>query len=154
MAANMLGSDEVCPLCDAVMDSRGIRASACTCGGDKTAGHNAARNLVHHYAARAGCRPELERAGLLPPRPDEVDQRNARRPADVYIPMWKAGSPAALDLAVTSPQRQAALMLASGEAGAAAKSYEVRKRMFMDTEAQCHRQGIAFIPMVAESSGG
>ena len=154
LAARQLSCEGFCPLCDAVMDTRGFHASVCTCGGDKTAGHNAARNLVYHYAAGAGCQPDMETGGLLPRRPDEPDTPNARRPADVYIPAWKGGAPAALDLAITSPQRQAALLLASGEAGAAAGLYETHKKVFLDTEDQCEQQGISFLPMVAESSGG
>ena len=154
LGAKLFGQDDFCPLCDAVMDTHGFHASVCTCGGDKTAGHNAARNEVFHIAAGAGCQPDLETGGLLPPRPDEPTDTGARRPADVFVPNWHGGAPAALDLAITSPQRQAALSLASGEAGAAARLYEQRKRMFLDTEAQCAQQGIAFLPMVAESSGG
>ena len=72
----------------------------------------------------------------------------------MYIPTWKGGTPAAIDLAITSPQRQAALQMASGEAGAAAKMYETHKRTFKDTEDVCSQQGMTFLPMVAESSGG
>ena len=102
----------------------------------------------------AGCRPDLERGNLLPPRPDEAAVAGARRPADVFIPSWRAGSPAALDLAVTSPQRQAALQLASKEVGAAAKLDENHKRQYLDTESQYSQQGISFLPVVAERSGG
>ena len=33
------------------------------------------------------------------PHPDEVSRR---RPADVYLPRWSSGGPAALDFAITS----------------------------------------------------
>ena len=38
--------------------------------------------------------------------------------------------------------------------GAAAEAYEAYKRSFLDTAAVCRAQGIAFVPLVAESSGG
>ncbi|CAK0885476.1 unnamed protein product [Prorocentrum cordatum] len=61
---------------------------------------------------------------------------------------------AAVDLAITSPQRQAALQRASEVAGSAAQLYEDYWRTDLNTEAQCSQQGIAFVPMVAERSGG
>ena len=57
--------------------------------------------------------PELEKANLLPPRPelhggaeDGSDTSGARRPADVWVPHWNLHGPAAFDLAVTSGLRQ------------------------------------------------
>ena len=79
---------------------------------------------------------------------------NRRRPADVYLPSWDFGTPAALDFAITSPQRQETLSEASLVAGAAAEHYEAHKRSYLNTGAECTQQGVAFIPMVAESSGG
>ena len=38
--------------------------------------------------------------------------------------------------------------------GAAAADYEIRKRTFLNTEEECRQQGILFVPLVAESSGG
>ena len=98
------------------------------------------------------CNPHLEKPGLLPPKIDEPSI-NRRRPADIFLPTWK-GSAAALDLAVTSPHRLDALPLACQAPGAAARAYEITKRGHLDTAAECNRQGFAFIPMIAETSGG
>ena len=68
----------------------------------------ALRDLVCSWAERAGMRPEKERTGLLLPLSPEDTQGAGRRPADVYLPAL-AGSPAALDFAITAPQRQEAL---------------------------------------------
>ena len=105
------------------------------------------------FAAAAGCSPELEKAGLLPPGPDQPGA-SRRRPADVYLPSWANGAPAALDFAVTSPQRQEILTQAASSTGAAAIAYEAFKRDHLGTNADCVRQGLSFIPMVAEPSGG
>ena len=43
---------------------------------------------------------------------------------------------------------------AASAAGAAARSYEDHKRSHLQTEEECRQQGILFIPLVAESSGG
>ena len=50
---------------------------------------------------------------LLDPELKFAPETNRRRPAEVYIPSWTGGAPAAFDLAVTSPQRQDILALAS-----------------------------------------
>ena len=146
--------DSYCPLCDAVLDKFGFHALVCTCGGDKVLTHNAARNHLGRYCSTAGLGSELERPGLLPPRPDWPSDTGLRRPADVYIPMWSFGTPVALDLAITSPQRQSSIRTASLQAGSAARWYEDFKRNYQDTEAQCLAHGVAFLPLVAESSGG
>ena len=62
--------------------------------------------------------------------------------------------PAALDLAIVSPQRLDILEHSSQELGYAAESYEVKKRLHLQTEQQCTDQGIHFVPLVAERSGG
>ena len=43
---------------------------------------------------------------------------------------------------------------ASRRSGAAAEAYEQYKRDFLGTAAECQRQGLSFIPMIAEPSGG
>ena len=154
LATPVYSQESFCPLCDEVLDVKGFHARTCMCGGDKIAGHNAARNLTGRYVAAAGLGPTLEKSDLLPPRPDHPSETGRRRPADVYIPSWEFGTPAALDLAITSPQRQVSLGAASLASGAAATSYEDYKRHFLDTESQCVAQGVAFLPIVAESSGG
>ena len=63
------------------------------------------------------------------------------------------GTPAALDFAVTSPQRSDYLALFAQTRASAASEYEGYKRRYMGTEQDCARQGITFIPMVAEPSG-
>ena len=126
--------DSWCPVCDAVLDSKGRHAGTCAGAGDRTCRHHAARNEVGHFAAAAGLSPVLEKPGLLPPSPDNPGS-NLRRPADVYLPTWSGGTPAAIDLAVTSPQRLDVLSQASLRMGAVAEAYETHKRKYLDTAA-------------------
>ena len=72
----------------------------------------------------------------------------------MFVPSWTYGQPAAFDLAITSPQRQETLREAATQAGSAARRYEEHKQCHMQTEEECRQQGIIFIPLVAESSGG
>ena len=80
--------------------SRRICAGSC----DRNFRHNAARNSTGEFASRAAQNPELEKPDLLPPKPG-VPGSNRRRPADVYLPWWAQGRPAALDIAVNCSRR-------------------------------------------------
>ena len=133
----------------------------CPCGGDRTKRHNLLRNRVYHFASSAGLNPELEKAGLLQPRPligaspeEGIRQANpdARRPADVYLPRWRRGTAVALDFAVTSGLSNIRAML--NGASSAVTTYKDFKRSHLDTERLCQEEGFAFIPIVAEACGG
>ena len=125
----------------------------CSAGGDRTLCHNALRNFFYRRLLAAGLHPELEKPGLLIPARPEDSSQTARRPADVYLPSWITGGPAALDFAVTAPQRRATLLQAAEKPLAAASDYVVKKREHLDSQALCEAQGIAFLPMVVESTG-
>ena len=125
----------------------------CSCGGDRTTRHNALRNLSGSFAAQAVLNPVLEKPALLPPSPD-YPNAGGRRPADIFLPTWFGGRPAALDFAITCPCRHDLLHTTAQTAGAAAALYASRKRAFLNTEADCERQGMNFVPMIAETSGG
>ena len=153
--------DWFCPFCDAVADSFGDHARLCACGGDRTKRHNRLRNLLASRAAAAGLSPELEKAGLLPQRPvlagvgeDGKRTCNGRRPADVWVPAWGLHGPAAFDLAVTCGLRGGELAHSAADGAHAATAYEARKRAHQDTEASCRREGLQFIPLVAEGCAG
>ena len=100
---------------------------------------------------------------LLQPRPingalqengNNRDTENLRRPADVYLPRWKRGIPAALDFAVTSGLRRNMVEKSAVDGKSATTSYEDFKRSHLDTEAKCQEEGIQFIPMICEADGG
>ena len=156
-----------CPLCDGVMDVWADHALTCACGGDRTKRHNLVRNTFARLAASAGWQPELEKPGLLHPRPsqggrsedgsegNEGGQRlSARRPADVYIPRWDLGGSAALDFAVTSGLRADLLEQTAAVGLSCLTLYEDHKKTFLDTEKQCANEGIAFLPFVLEAHSG
>jgi len=109
--------------------------------------------MAFRWATAAGANPVLEKADqLLPKRPG--DTSNAlRRPADIFLPTWSHGFPAALDFAITAPQRQGMVERAAKEPLAAASEYCDTKRSHEGTEAECAAAGVAFLPMVAETTG-
>ena len=146
-------ADEYCLLCHGIADAKGLHAGLCAAGGDRTVRHNAVRGYVFEFARKAGLRPELEKADLLlPARPDDLEKER-RRPADVFLPRWLGGGPAALDFAITSPHRQDVLTKAASEDLAAASDYEGTKRSFLNTEQECSLVGLRFLPVVGETTG-
>ena len=136
-----------------MLDGAGHHSRMCCAGGDRTIRHNRLRNAVYTFAKySAAARPELEKASLLlPPRPS--DNHNNRRPADVFLPTWSDGLPAALDFAITAPQRQGVVSESAAGALHAAKAYSDHKRSYQNTAQLCEAQGIVFRPMVCETSG-
>jgi hypothetical protein len=95
----------------------------------------------------------VEKPNLLQPSPDQPEAQH-RRPADVFLPSWTGGASAALDLGITNPQRIDLLTLAAQQAGTAETAYELVKRNHMTTAADCQSQGMSYIPIVGEPSGG
>jgi hypothetical protein len=61
--------------------------------------------------------------------------------------------PAALDFAITAPQRQNIVGEAAHTPIAAAKAYSQTKRGHLNTQEACEAQGIRFQPMVCETTG-
>ncbi len=157
----LMECDTICPLCDGILDKFGDHSLVCPCGGDRTKRHNLLRNHSYHFAASAGLNPELEKPGLLQPRPfvgpsPENGVRcadpAARRPGDIYLPRWRRGTPLALDFAVTSGMRNVAAVLP--DASTVLTSYEDFKRSHLNTAFSCSAEGFFFAPVVVEARGG
>ena len=75
-----------------------------------------------------------------------------RRPADVLVPNWVGGKDAAMDVTVITPLQAATMPGAANTAGHALNHAYGRKAN--GAEEECRRQGIAFLPLVAETFGG
>ena len=152
-----------CPFCDGVVDRFGDHCLTCACGGDRTKRHNLIRNEVFFFCNSMGLNPELERPGILQPRPligvlqesgVARDPSGNRRPADVYLPRWRRGTPAALDFAVTSGLRSDIVNRSAEDGSQALKMYEDFKCSYLDTKTICQAEGVNFIPIICEADGG
>ena len=163
LRAPIFHEEFLCPFCDETIDRYGDHALTCSCGGDRTKRHNLIRNKVFFFASSSSLNPELEKPGLLQPRPligaspEDGDCRHLdarRRPADVFLPRWRRGLPAALDFAVTSGLRGAVVHESSRDASACTRAYEDFKCEHLDTKARCEEEGITFLPVVMEAHRG
>ena len=71
------------------------------------------------------------------------------RPADILLPNWEFGKPAALDFTITSALNPSTLNEASVMAGSAASAAEIRKHVANDEK--CSRLGWVCIPLSVET---
>ena len=100
--------------------------------------------LIFSAAQSAALAPRMEVSSLIP--------SSQNRPADVYLPSWKGGRPAALDVTVISTMQQAIIQGAAISQGHALLVGEERKlAAYADA---CQAVGVSFIPLVVESFGG
>ena len=77
----------------------------------------------------------------------EHDARHTR-PADVLVPNWVLGKPAAFDITVTSPLTPITLYKASVKSGSTAQVAENRKHSSND--AKCSGLGCVCVPLAVE----
>ena len=148
-----------CPLCDGVADCFGVHAP---CGGDRTKRHHALRAILAARAKAAGFHTDVEKPGLLPPRPEDGgagedggSATNGRRPADVWVGNWGLLGPAAFDLAVTSGLRSGHLPSIAADGRRAVSDYEVKKKYsHQHTLATCASEGLQFLPWLRKPAAG
>ena len=75
--------------------------------------------------------------------------KDRTRPADILVPRWDLGKPAALDLTVTSTLNSSTLLEAGVTCGSAALAVEVRKHNA--NHAKCSELGGTCIPIAVET---
>ncbi len=134
----------LCPACRTSADEYGDHQVGCGGNGDRITRHNAVRDVIFSAAQSAALGPSREAQGLIP--------ESLSRPADVFLPTWQGGRPAALDVHVISPLQQTLIHEAAFSPGHA---LEVGVRRKLTTHLQaCRSIGVNFIPIVAETLGG
>ena len=137
-------SESRCPACHQPSDSMGDHALGCGSQGERIARHNLLRDALHQAAAAAALGPVKEGRFLLPGRD--------ARPADLLIPRWEGGKDTALDVTVVSALQQAMVAgSASTDGFAVGKAFD---RKVARVGEACRQEGIAFIPVAADTLGG
>ena len=134
-----------CPICirGLIADPFGDHQVGCGGNGDRIHRHDALRDTLFSAAQSAALAPRKEVPSLIP--------GSCSRPADVFLPTWCGGRPAALDVSVISTMQPLTISGAANNQGYALKIAEERKRA-AHNEA-CRSVGVTFTPLVIESLG-
>ena len=140
----MVEEGAVCPVCQRVTDPYGDHQIGCGGNGDRIHRHDSIRDAVFPAAQSAALAPRKEVPALIP--------GSSSRPADVYLPNWKRGQPAALDVTVISTLQSLTLSGAAVTPGYALSVAAERKRAAHASA--CHSVGVSFTLLVVESLGG
>ena len=134
----------ICPICKEVSDVYVDHQVGCGGNGDRIHRHDSIRDALFSAAQSAALAPRKEVPSLIP--------GCSSRPADVFLPIWDRGRPAALDVTVISTMQKRALAGAATTQGFALSLGEDRKRAAHSKP--CKAIGVDFIPLVVESFGG
>ena len=140
----MFGASPQCSICHVAADHFGDHHVGCGGNGDRIFHHDSIRDAIFYAAQSAALAPRKELPSLIP--------GCQNRPADVFLPHWDRGLPAALDISVTSTLQQQTLQGAAETQGYALSICEECK---MAAHAvSCRAVGVSFIPLAIESLGG
>ena len=133
-----------CPECGGPADIYGDHQVGCGGNSDRIVRHNAVRDVLFGAAQAAALAPIKEAPRLVP-------NSNAR-PADILLPTWSHGRPAALDVHIISPLQQQLVTQAASIPGHALEVGIHRK--LSSHLSECRAAGVDFFPLVAETLGG
>ena len=133
-----------CPACHHLADPYGDHQVGCGGNNDRIARHNAIRDVLFSTAQAAALAPTKEAPSLVP--------GSNSRPADILLPVWQQGRPAALDVSVISPLQQLTITEAATTPGHAL-TVGVRRKLASNLPA-CRAAGVDFFPVVVETLGG
>ena len=132
-----------CPLCPEIaLDPLDHHAVTCKRGGDVVSRHNKLRDVLAESCRRAHLSVQVEMGNR------NLTNHSHTHPADLLVPNWVLGKPAAFDLLITSPLNPATLLEASMTTGVAALTTE-----HCSNDAKCKELNWACIPLVVESYG-
>lgn len=140
----MVENGSKCPVCSIPTDAFGDHQISCRGNGDLIHRHDSLRDALFSAARSAALGPRKEVPSLIPGAKS--------RPADLYLPYWKHGRSAALDVTVISPMQKLTLQGAAASQGHALEVGEVRKQA--SHHSACHSAEISFVPLVVETFGG
>ena len=146
VSAALVGTEDgaLCPICQRVADALGDHHVGCGGNGDRILRHDSIRDALFSAAQSAALAPWKEAPSLIP--------ESSSRPADVYLPYWVRGQPAALDVTVISTLQQQTL---TGAASVPSHALQVGEDQKMAAHADaCRAVGVVFVPLVMETLGG
>ena len=144
LGLQMFEDDMTCPVCHSTADCYVDHQVGCGGNPDRIYRHNSVRDALFSAAQSAALAPRREVPSLIP--------GTQSRPADVFLPNWSRGRPAALDITIISPLQRTTVQGAASTQGHALLVGEARK--YSTHGAPCHSAGITFVPVTFEALGG
>ena len=102
LGLNIFNHQSNCSICHTTADSFGDYQVGCSGNGDRIFRHNSIRDAIISAAQSAALVPRKVFPSLIPDR--------QCRPADIFLPHWDRGLPAALDVSVISTLQQRTLI--------------------------------------------
>ena len=133
-----------CPECRGSADPFGDHQVGCGGNGDRISRHNATRDVVFNAPQSAALAPSKEAPNLVPDF--------SVRPADIVLPNWNRGRPAAVYVHFIFPLQQQTLAEAASTPGHALQ-VGVRRKLVSNLSA-CRSVGVEFVTFVIETLGG
>ena len=140
LGLHIFEKDQRCPVCLSGADHFGDHQVGCGGNADRIS----LRDAVFSAAQSAALAPRKEVPPLIP--------GTQNRPADVYLPCWKRGRPAALYITVISTMQKSTIRSSAENQGHALLIAE--ERIFAAHGATCQAAGISFLPLAIETLGG
>ena len=136
--------DWICPVCSSNSDPYGDHMISCGGNGDRIHRHNFLRDVTFSVAQSAALSPRKELPSLIP--------GCSSKRADVFLPHWTHGRPAALDVSVISPFQVLTVWGSAQVQGHTLKVGEQRKRSAYDL--MCRSVGVTFCLLIVETFAG
>ena len=119
LGLGMFEDGTICPICQGGADPFGDHQVGCDGNGDRIHRHDSFRDTLFSAAQSAALALRKEEPSSIP--------GSSSRPADIYLPNWRRGQPAALDATVISTLQQLTLAGAATTPGQALRVGEERK---------------------------
>ena len=143
----------VCPalsssgtVCGSEMDVFGDHALCCHHGPSLVFRHNNIRDILGHSARAAGL------AAVVIEKKNQIDGSKAK-PGDITVQQYHRGfASSAFDVTISHPLQKKLIEIAMEEAGVA--SQEAHDRKLIKSLKVCKDEGIHFVPLAWESTGG
>jgi hypothetical protein len=133
-------------VCGAEMDVFGDHALCCHHGTSRVFRHNQVRDILGHAAKAAGL------SAVVIEKKNQISG-SKKKPGDITVQQYHRGfSSTAFDVTVTHPLQKKYIEVANGEAGVAAQAAHNRK--LEKTLEDCKKEGLHFVPLAWESTGG
>ena len=133
-----------CAGCNGTLDPLGHHALNCRQSAQFKSRHDNLRDLLDSQACKALLNSRIEVSGIF--------DDSGEKPADVYIPRYQSGKPAAIDISLINPLSVNVVERAAKEAGAALKERVDAK--CQKYSAKCDAKDVEFIPFILEVFGG